>query len=58
MKLLSALFVFLCLFPATLLSQAFSCPTGQADMVKYFGLIAKLFPSEGRLRANSHEQNG
>jgi hypothetical protein len=36
MKLLSALFVFLCLFPTTLASQAFSCPKGQADVMKYF----------------------
>jgi len=35
MKLISVLFVFLS-FPIALASQEFSCPTGQADIMKYF----------------------
>src|SRR5262245_50513424 len=38
MKLWSALFVFLSLSQTKLLSQTFSCPTGQADMMKYFAM--------------------
>lgn len=50
MKLLSALFVFLFLLPTALSSQTFSCPTGQADMMKYFAM-------SGDKRAN-HFLNG
>ena len=38
MKLLLVLFASLSLFPAALASQEFSCPTGQADMMKYFAM--------------------
>ena len=38
MKLRLALLVSLSLFPTALASQEFSCPAGQADMMKYFAM--------------------
>jgi len=37
MKLFSVLLVFLS-FPSALASQEFSCPVGQADVMKYFAM--------------------